>query len=94
MILLSLITPRNDAKALDRYYAKMKTPVDPDPAEDKRRLELSMDDPHRFDHRRLLPGTSLEIQKPTLADAVGFAVCFIICFLFIGVAILVAGIGG
>jgi len=94
MILLSLMTPRGSAQALDRYYAKMKTPVDPDPEEDKRQLELSMEDPHRFDHKRLLPGTSLEIQKPTLTDAVGFVVCFIICFLFIGVARLVANIGG
>jgi hypothetical protein len=94
MILLSLITPRNSARALDRYYAKMKTPVNPDPEVDKRQLEQSMADPQLLEHKKLVPGTSLEMQRPTLVDAVGFVVCFIICFLFIGVAILVASIGG
>jgi hypothetical protein len=94
MIVLSLITPKNNPAALDRYYAKMRTPVDPDPEEDKRQMELSRQDPHRFDNKRLLPWTQLEFQKPTLADVGGFVVCFIICFLFIGLAVWVAGIGG
>ncbi len=94
MILFSFVTPKNSQQGLDRYYTKMKTPVDPNPEEDKRQLELSIADPRRFDSKRLLPWTQLEIQKPTLADVVGFVVCFIICFLFIGVAMWVASIGG
>jgi hypothetical protein len=94
LIALSLVTPRNSAQTLDRYYAKMKTPVDPDPEEDRRQLALSLEDPQRLEHKKLLPGTSLEIQKPTLADVAGFVICFVICFLFIGVAMLVASIGG
>ena len=38
---------------LDRYYVKMKTPVDPDPEADQRELELSLENPSRFDSRRL-----------------------------------------
>ena len=53
-----------------------------------------MKDPGRFDHKRLLPWTQLEVQKPTLVDVIGFLICFVICFLFIGVAIWVASIGG
>jgi len=94
MIVVSLVTPRNSKTALDRYYVKMKTPVDPDPEQDKRQMEQSYADPSRFDHKRLLPGTSLEFQRPTLVDALGFLIGFVICFAIVGLAILLAGIGG
>ena len=63
-------------------------------AEDKRQMELSYADPSWFDHKRLLPGTSLEFQRPTFADAAGFLIAFAICFAIVGLAILLAGIGG
>ena len=83
MILLSLITPRSDKQALDRFYVKMKTPVDPDPETDKFELEASYQNPSRFDHRRLLPFFGLEFQRPKLLDIVGFVISFLICFAII-----------
>lgn len=94
MVLLSWVTRPNAKEALDRLYVKMKTPVDPDPDVERRELARSYADPHRFDHRRLLPGTNLEFQRPTAADAIGFVACFLICFLIIWVASAVAMIGG
>jgi SSS family solute:Na+ symporter len=94
MVLLSLVTRPNDPQALDRLYVRMKTPVDPDPQADRRKLEASYADPGRFDHRRLFPGSSLEFQRPTAADAMGFVVCFVVCFLIIWAASAVAMIGG
>jgi SSS family solute:Na+ symporter len=94
MILLSFVTPGNTREGLDRYYAKMKTPVDPDPEEDRRKIAQTLENPEALDHKRLLPGTQLEFQKPTLADVAGFVICFIVCFLFVGLAIWVARIGG
>ena len=93
MILLSLVTRRNSQTALDRYYVKMKTPVDPDPAKDLLQMEASYAAPDRFDHRKLLPGTGLEFQKPTLTDAVGFIVCVAVCFLIIWLAVWIAQLG-
>ena len=93
MILISLVTRRNDRAALDRFYVRMKTPVNPDPELDRREIEQSYADPTRFDGRKLLPGTSLEFQRPTLADALGFVTCFAICFLIIYLAVWVAMIG-
>ena len=93
MILLSLVTPRNSTAALDRYYTKMKTPVDPDPVADRRRLEEACADPAALEHRKLLPGTSLEIQRPTMIDAVGFCTCVAVCFGIVGLAVLLASIG-
>jgi SSS family solute:Na+ symporter len=93
MVLLSLVTRPNDAGVLDRFYAKMKTPTAEDPDEDRGRLEESYQDPSRLEHRKLFPGTSIEIQKPGLADVLGFFVCLAICFLFVGLAVWVTSIG-
>ncbi len=93
MIVLSFLLPRDKQEGLDRYYVKMKTPVDPDPEEDKRQLEESYKNPSRFDHKKLFPGTQIEIQKPTLADVLGFVVSVGICFVFLALAYWLAGIG-
>ncbi len=90
MILLSLITPPGDKKSLDRYYVKMKTPVDPDPQLDAAKMEASYRDPSRFDHKRLFPFFGLENQKPQLLDVVGFVAAFAICFGIIGLTVWLA----
>lgn len=71
---VSLMTRRDDPARLDRFYAKMKTPVHPDPKEDARQLALSYADPHRFDARKLFPRSDWEFDKWDRTDAVGFAV--------------------
>ena len=94
MILASWLTRRPPAQVLDRYYAKMKTPVDPDPVVDQRNLEAAYADLSSLERRKLFPGTNLEFQKPTRGDVLGFIVCFGICGLIIGLAMLVVRIGG
>jgi SSS family solute:Na+ symporter len=86
MILFSFITPRNSKEALDRYYSKMKTPVDPDPKTDRQNLEEALKNPDALEEKKLFPGSSLEMQKPTRADVIGFVVCFAVCFAVIGLA--------
>ena len=93
MIIASLLTKRNNKEALDRLYVKMKTPVDPNPANDKAQMERSYEQPDRFDDRKLFPNSNLEFQRPTPLDFWGFIGCFVICFLIIGLAILVSRIG-
>ena len=93
MILASLLTKPNNKDSLDRLYVKMKTPVDPNPENDKAQLERSYAQPDRFDNRKLFPGSNLEFQRPTSLDFWGFIGCFIICFGIIGIAILVSQIG-
>lgn len=93
MIVCSLFTPRNSQEALDRYYSKMKTPVDPDPAKDNEKLALAYQSPEEMERRKLFPGSSLEFQKPRAVDIIGFIVCFAICFAIIGLAMLVGTIG-
>ena len=93
MILVSLVTRRNSRECLDRYYAKMKTPVDPDPEIDRQKLEAAYADPSQLESRKLLPGTQFEFQRPTRADIVGFLVSVAACFGIIGLAVWVASIG-
>ena len=41
----------------------------------------------------VFPDTSLEVTRPTRQDFLGFLVCFAICFVIIGLVLLMAGIG-
>lgn len=93
MILLSLITPRTPQKRLDDYFVKMKVPVQNDPDEDARRLEEAYQDPSQYEHRKLLPGSSIEIQKPRPQDVIGFIICFAICFGIVWMAVWVTNLG-
>ena len=93
MILLSLVTRRNSKDALDRYYAKMKTPVDPDPEVDRQNLEAAYANLEQFEEKKLFPGTSFEFEKPSRLDVVGFALSVLACFGIIGLAVLVVSIG-
>lgn len=94
MILISLITSPNSQQALDRYFAKMKTQVDPDPDKDRLNLEAAYANPAQCEQKKLFPGSSLEFQKPTVTDVVGFILCFVACFAIIGIAIVLANVGG
>jgi len=93
MILLSLVTRPVNRNVLDRYYAKMKTMVDPDPEVDRRNLEAAYANPQLLEHRKLFPGTSLEFQKPSRVDVVGFVACLGVSVLIIVLTMAVARIG-
>ena len=98
MILASFITSAigagNSQEALDRYYAKMKTRVIADPAADKAKLEAVYAGEQPADRVKLFPNSQLEFQKPTRADIVGFVVSVLACFAIIGLAFVIAELGG
>ena len=93
MILCCFLTRSNSQQALDRYYAKMKTPVDPDPEKDQAKLAVAYADPRYTERVKLFPNSNLEFQKPTVADITGFVISVITCFAIIGFAFWMAGIG-
>ena len=93
MICCSLVTRRNSQEALDRYYAKMKTPVDSDPEKDQAKLAAAYADPGNTERVKLFPNSNLEFQKPTVADIAAFVISVITCFAIIGFAFWMAGIG-
>ncbi len=89
MILASLATRPNTPRALDVYYAKMRVEVDPDPREDRRRMQEVRADPRRWDKAKLFPGTSLEFNRPDWKDILGFLATWAACF---GVVALALGL--
>ena len=93
MILFSFFTRPGSKEALDRYYSKMKTPVDPDPKQDEENLQKAYADPSIAEQKKLFPGSSFEFQRPTALDIIGFIVCVAICFAVIGIAVWMANIG-
>ena len=94
MILVSLVTTPVDRAAAARFYAKMKTPVVPDPAADQREMELSYRDPGRFDHTKLFPRSQLEFTRWTREDLLGFLGGIVLALLVIATTLCVAGLGG
>ena len=93
MIIASLLTRPNSKESLDRFYVKMKTPTEPDPDKDKRELELSYASPDRFDHKKLFPGSSFEIQRPGSMDVIGFILSCLGVVAVILLALWVANLG-
>ncbi len=91
---LSFVTRREEKSVLDRYYAKMKTPVLPDPEADQRALQQAYAHPFPTELRKLFPGSDWEFVKPTRKDVVGFVACCIACFLIIALLIWLASITG
>ncbi len=93
MIVVSLLTRRNSKTALDAYYAKMKTPVDPEPKADAEKLANALNEPEALEAKKLFPGSDFEFQRPSPLDIVGFIISFLACFAIIGLAALVGRIG-
>ena len=93
LMLVSLLTRRDEKEGLDRYYTKMRTVVDPDPEVDREKLNAAYADPKFLEDRRLFPGTDWEFVKPRPVDVIGFLVSVAICFLIIGLLVWLAGIG-
>ncbi len=93
LVVLSFVTPRNSKSALDRYYAKMKTEVHPDPEQDARQLSEAYDNPQMHNARLLFPGTDLEFVRPRPKDVIGFLASCGVCGIVIGLLVWLAQIG-
>jgi solute:Na+ symporter, SSS family len=93
IILISLVTPMDKSDAVNRYFIKMKTQVDPDPKQDEAVLKAAYADPAAAEAKKWFPGTNFEMQRPSKLDIGGFLFCFALCFGIIGLAAWVASIG-
>lgn len=69
---VSLVTPAAPKAHLDRFYAKLHTPVQPTPEAERMALEASYANPERFERDKLWPGSSWEVMRPSRMDYVGF----------------------
>ncbi|HVX84157.1 MAG TPA: hypothetical protein VH253_05015 [Phycisphaerae bacterium] len=93
LILLSWITPRTAPELADRFYVKQKTPVGGTPEEEREEVEKSFQNPHRFDYKKLFPGTQWEFSKWTKEDYIGFFGCCLVVVAIVGLLYGVLHIG-
>jgi SSS family solute:Na+ symporter len=73
MILVSLLTRSDDKRMMDRFFAKMHTPVTGNREFDDRELALNMDDPERIVTARAFPRSNWEFSRWTAYDVKGLA---------------------
>jgi Na+/proline symporter len=93
LIVLSLLTKPDSLDRADRFFAKMRTPVAPTPDLDVQEVKLSFADPHRFDHKKILPGSNWQFCKWKGTDMVGFLGCWVIVGLILLVLWSVLNLG-
>ena len=94
LIITALLTDKDDRKRLDRFFAKMKTPVKLNRHEDKKELQKSYVEPHRFDHLKLFPGSNLEFYRWDRVDGIGFVVSIGAVIGIVGLLFILISIGG
>jgi SSS family solute:Na+ symporter len=72
LFLISLLTRPAPQPILDRFFARMHTPVQKTPEEEERILADSYAHPRKFEKDKILRGSNWEIMKPTKLDVLGF----------------------
>ena len=94
LIVVSLFTRPDDKKMLDRFFVKMKTPVNTDHVEDAKQMVESYSNPHRFDHKKLFPNSNWELDKWDRTDIVGFSISILGVLGVIALMIFLISVGG
>ena len=84
LFLLSLVTRPVSKSHLDRFFAKLHTPIQKNPEAENIALEAAYRNPGQYEQNKLFPGTNWEILKPTRLDILGFGGSW----LLVGVIIL------
>jgi len=72
LVLFSWFTRPEPRAALDRFFAKVHTPVQPTREAEYAALEAAYANPRQFDSDKVFTGENWEILKPSRSDYVGF----------------------
>ena len=72
LFVFSFITKPISKNYLDRFFAKMHTPVQKTQEEEQQALEEAYKNPDKYRSEKLFPKSQWEILKPTKMDALGF----------------------
>jgi SSS family solute:Na+ symporter len=84
LFLVSFFTRPAPKTNLDRFFAKLFTPVQKTEEEEKKALEESYKNPDKFQQDKIMPGSNWEILKPKKIDILGFGGSWVL----VGVIIL------
>jgi SSS family solute:Na+ symporter len=72
LVLLSWVTRPEPRAALDRFFARVHTPVQPTPEAEEAALDAAYAAPRQFDADKVFRGENWEILKPARSDYIGF----------------------
>ena len=72
LFLVSFMTRPVPKEHLDRFFAKLHTPVQKTEAEEKKALAAAYKNPGQFEKDKIFKGTGWEILKPGKRDYIGF----------------------
>ncbi|MBD3287480.1 sodium:solute symporter family protein [candidate division KSB1 bacterium] len=93
LLLFGIAASEDDKQHLDRFFVKMRTKVNEDPAIDRAEIEKSYRDLNRFEQLKLFPNSSWEFLKWNREDASGFIVSVGVVVGIIGLLYLLVSIG-
>jgi SSS family solute:Na+ symporter len=72
LFLLSAVTRPIPKRDLDRFFAKIHTPVQPTREDEEKALRHAVEHYDEIEKRKLRPGSSWEFMKPVKTDVLGF----------------------
>jgi len=75
LLLVGLLSKPQERDYLDRFFARLQTPVYPDPELDAKELERTLADSTRYAHLKLFPGSAWEFLRWTRRDWTGLCWC-------------------
>ena len=75
LIGVSLLTRVPEARVLDQFYGKMKTPVGASPELEEAAMAATRENPNRFNSDKMVPGSRWEFGRWDRTDFVGFFLC-------------------
>jgi len=78
LFLLSAFTKPIPKTDLDRFFARVHTPVQPTAEAEERALRHAVEHYEEVEARKLKPGSNWEIMKPQLIDILGFGGCWLL----------------
>jgi SSS family solute:Na+ symporter len=84
LFLFSIFTRPVAKEDLDRFFARLRTPVQGTPELEQQALATAVRDFEKYDSEKIWPGSSWEIYKPGWKDVLGFGGCW----LLVGVILL------
>jgi len=92
LFLLSAVTKPVAKKDLDRFFAKVHTPIQRTPEEEERALRHAVEHYDEIERRKLRPGSNWEFMKPVRADVIGFCGSWVLVGLIVFLLWLVVNI--
>lgn len=89
LFVVSLLTKPNSKKILEEFYARVHTPAVADAIVDASEVQRRIENPDLVEQNKLFPNTNWEFWKPTRADIVGFALCWVGVAVIVGLYLLI-----